>query len=141
MPDERRVQYEYIAHQINREDSLANNRIGWALQLSGFLFAALAFVGNKDAMPDLVRFFGVVIPLVGMTTSAAGVVGVCAAQRQIRYLKNLWSANEEHFEGWPRPFGEPSASLLGIFSAIGPLGALTLCWSAILVNQVLRTLH
>jgi hypothetical protein len=40
-PEEKRLRYEYIAHQIHREDSLVNFRLTWSLTLNGFIFAAL----------------------------------------------------------------------------------------------------
>jgi hypothetical protein len=48
--DEIRYRYECIAHQINREDGLFNNRLTWTLQLKGFLFVALALVGKDIVM-------------------------------------------------------------------------------------------
>lgn len=45
------LRYEYIAQQIAREDGLINYRLTWTLTLNGFLYAALGFLGAKEA-PD-----------------------------------------------------------------------------------------
>ena len=50
--DEKKQRYEFIAHQINREDELVNKRLTWILTLNGFLLASLGFLGGKEK-PDL----------------------------------------------------------------------------------------
>jgi|CXWL01.1.fsa_nt_gi hypothetical protein len=127
------VLYDYIAHQVNREDSLVNNRMGWVLQLNGFLFAALALAG-KDMPLHLSMFFQLAIPIVGLITSIAGFIGVRAAHRQLDYLKSLWSI--QAFPDWPRPFGDPKAFRLGSYAAFWPAATLCICWSTFFVYQL-----
>lgn len=129
----RRLTYEYIAHQINREDTLVNYRLTWALQLNGFLFAALALVG-KDVAGPVKAFFEFAIPLIGLSVTIAGFIGILAAQRQLRYLTSLWSNNG--YPEWPRPFGDARAFRLGTYSAYGPMVILSLAWFALLVFNV-----
>lgn len=133
----RRLTYEYVAHQINREDTLVNYRLTWALQLNGFLFAALALV-SKDITGPVKAFFEFAIPLIGLSVTVAGFIGVLAAQRQLRYLTSLW--NEERYPEWPRPFGDARAFRLGTYPAYGPMVILSLAWFALLVFNVVSTL-
>ena len=128
--DSDRYRYEYIAHQINREDTLVNYRLTWTLQANGFLFAALALVG-KDLDGPVRAVFDLALPLTGLSVSMAGILGVYAANRQITYLISLWS--ERPFLNWPRPFGGKWAFGLGTLPAYIPLVVFAFVWSAVLI--------
>lgn len=49
---EKRQYYEDLSKQIEREDGLVNTRMTWMITLQGFLFAALALIGNKTEIRD-----------------------------------------------------------------------------------------
>lgn len=129
--DEEQTRYEYIAHQINREDGLVNNRFTWTLQLNGFLFAALAFY-SKDVEPAMKVFFRFALPATGFAVSLAGVFGVLAAYQQLRYLIDLWNAKPD--QRWPRPFGEPLTHHMSKLPSVGLLVLLAIVWLVLLAN-------
>lgn len=129
------TEYEYIAHQINREDGLVNNRMTWVLQLNGFLFAALALVA-KDLDKLFQTFFSIAVPSVGIAVTFAGIVSIRAAQDQIKELMALWS--KERFPDWPRPFGQPDTHRLSKLVLYLPLWALLASWSALLFRVLMH---
>src|ERR1700683_1892908 len=103
-PDESRQRYEYIADQINRENSLENFRITWTLASNGFLFAALAFIHSKSASDISGRdFFQFALPILGSIFSISGLLGVISAQRQMIDLMRNWRDLQDL--RWPRPYG------------------------------------
>ena len=57
MDDAKKQQYDAIAHQIDREDSLINYRLTWTLTLNGFLFAALGFLVVRTHLILMLRSF------------------------------------------------------------------------------------
>jgi hypothetical protein len=135
--DEKTTGYEFIAHQINREDSLINFRLTWALTLNGFLFAAIGVSGNQGISdPALVPFLHIVVPITGFLISLFGFFGVRAAQVQIDYLRDEWrSLNERR---WPRPFGGDDhqfllrrAFVLGHLSSLMPPLVLMAVWTVL----------
>ena len=103
--DEKTVRYEFVAHQIDREDGLMHYRLTWALTMNGFLFAALGFLGAKDKPdPSMLAFFHGALPITGVIINSAALSGVRATHLQIEYLTGYWSKLEE--TRWPRPFGK-----------------------------------
>lgn len=125
--DEKTLRYEYIAHQINREDNLVNFRLTWALTLNGFLFAALGFLAGKEVPnKSLLAFFHWALPLTGTTVSLVGLLGVIAAQLQINHLAKQW---RELVDGrWPRPFGGKWSFLMGTLPSFVPPLVLSCVW-------------
>ena len=125
-------EYEYIAHQINREDSLVNSRMTWVLQLNGFLFATLALAGKDFALNvQLQHLLLILISAVGIAVTLSGLMGVQAAHLQLTDLKACWT--QERFPNWPRPFGNPLAHRLGQWPSRLPLTVLSISWTIILV--------
>ncbi|MCC6899732.1 MAG: hypothetical protein IT377_12200 [Polyangiaceae bacterium] len=119
--------YEYIAFQINREDGLINYRLTWTLQLNGFLFAALALIGEANKVDAAIRNLLVqVLPVTGIATNLAGLAGVVAANMAIRELKELWGHRQD--TRFPRPFGKPSAFLLGLLPSVLLPAVLVFVW-------------
>jgi len=131
--DKAQAVYEYIAFQINREDGLINYRLTWTLQLNGFLFAALALIAESGKVDVVVRTLLVyVLPITGLATSVAGLMGAVAANMAIRDLKKLWHDQQDH--EYPRPFGGPSAFALGLLPSVFLPAILVLVWLFLLVR-------
>lgn len=128
MNDEKKLQYDAIANQIDREDSLINYRLTWTLTLNGFLFATLGFFGSKDSPdPRVAEFFHFALPLTGFFISVAGFFGVLAAFIQIQYLTKQWQALAD--DRWPRPFGDKKhAYVIGAIPSFLPPLVLILVW-------------
>lgn len=129
--DEAQSRYEYIAHQIDREDGLVNYRLTWTLQINGFLFAALALIGSEmdDRVEALLLW---TLPIAGMTISFAGVLGIVAANWAIWDLKTQWRDNPD--SRWPQPFGGTAAFWLGLVPSGLPPAILCLLWIYLLVQ-------
>jgi ABC-type dipeptide/oligopeptide/nickel transport system permease component len=124
---EKKQRYEFIAHQINREDSLVNNRLTWTLTLNGFLFTALGFLAGKEAPNQkILDFFHWALPLTGCAVTLAGFLGIVAAGIQIKYLTTEWKKLED--EQWVRPFGGNASYFLGGFPSYAPPLILMLVW-------------
>lgn len=153
--EKKRVRYEDIAHQINREDNLTNNRLKWILQLNGFLFASLALMFNtnlftypkpnvintgifacsnpsNDLTTNFALFLKIAIPSIGFFVSFGGLIGVIAAQKQIKYLTSIYekqykNVNEDDPD-WVRPFGKNWVHFCGCASSWIPPLVLMICW-------------
>jgi hypothetical protein len=132
--DEKTRCYEYIAHQINREDGLVNFRLTWVLTLNGLLFATLGFLGGKQNLdPAILAFFSWALPFTGIVVSVAGVLGVVAAQMQIKYLTR-WHKDLKDSR-WPRPYGdEKHAFFFGTLPSFAPPGILIFVWLGLLLT-------
>ncbi len=120
--------YEYIAHQISREDSLINNRLTWTLTLNGFLFAALGIIGSaNNSAKEIVKFLNWALPLTGIAVSFSGFCGVLAAHIQIHYLTKAWKELGDN--RWVRPFGDKKISFwLGTIPCFLPSVILIYTW-------------
>jgi hypothetical protein len=132
--DARRIEYEYIAHQINREDTLINNRMTWVLQLNGFIFASMALAGKE--LPLLYqRYFTLALPTIAFIATFAGLLSIKAAFRQLDYLKDLWKP--ALYPNWPRPYGDLQSSRHGSLGAIVLLWVLLASWLIFLAYALL----
>lgn len=123
----RHALYLAIVHQIEREDGLINYRLSWMLVLNGFLFSASALMKCDSPAKDLYP----AIPWVGLLVSAAALVGVIAADRQIAELMTCWITVAKcgaFGKEWPRPFGDWLAAPLGKAPAYIPPIALCVAW-------------
>lgn len=124
--------YEYIAFQINREDTLVNFRLGWSLTLNGAMFAALwVLVGKPSSAGMLYRFADWLLPISGFLISLAALLGVYAAQRQIEYHTNEWRKLRD--DRWPRPFGNSLSFRIGTLPSLMPPLILTIAWVGVFV--------
>jgi hypothetical protein len=131
--DQQQERYNYIAHQINREDNLVNHRLTWTLQLNGFLFTALALISDK-VDPSTKAFFLYALPATGLIVSLAGLMGVLAANHQLNYLTQEWDPKTKVL--WPRPFGAPLARWLGKFPSLAPVIVLSIVWLWLLLHNI-----
>lgn len=125
--------YESIWRNIDREDTLINQRISWAVVLSGGLFAATALLANallsalvmqSAVSRAIVLLLMIALAVVGMIFSFKAKEGVEAAQNQTDYLKDLYDARrvddvslfEKRYD-WPRPFGDRRDHVSGASTA------------------------
>jgi hypothetical protein len=125
-----------VASQIERENALLDHRLTWTLQLNGFLFTAMGFLGAKEltdkALQSLVNTW---IPVTGCVVSLACLLGVIAAQMQLDYLAKFWvSASPRECL---RPFGDRAKGpyLLGMLPSFMPPGILLATWCMYLINS------
>jgi hypothetical protein len=140
--DENTQRYEYIAHQINREELLINNRLTWMLTLNGFLFATFALLLKSDPVTNSPTWDSTIfllrwgLPTLGIFISLAGLLGVIAAQLQIKWLCRQWHEHKlDERQLWVRPFGANGASELGKLACCLPPVALMLMWFGLLITS------
>lgn len=131
-PDVKKLQYDIIANQINREDELISKRLTWTLTINGFLFAALGFLAGKNQPHQaILELFQIALPLTGIAISVAGLLGVVAAYIQIQYLTEQWVSLDD--PRWVRPFGDKKhAFVLGFIPCISPPVVLIVVWTGLL---------
>lgn len=132
----KRLYYEYLAKQIEREDSLVNTRITWMLTSQGFLFAALALIVNKDARAELYKILVFILPLTGASLSLIGLFGVYAANSALRKLKAKWPDIED--DKFVRPFGGKTASFIGNIPCYSLPVTMCIIWLFILYMTISR---
>jgi hypothetical protein len=75
-----------IRSMIEHENELFNHRVGWLIQLQGFLFAALSFAWDKKDTHLLVTVFSVV----GMAVSLASLSNMWVYFKTTQTLKDDW---------------------------------------------------
>jgi hypothetical protein len=138
--NENTQRYEYIAHQINREELLINNRLTWMLTLNGFLFATFALLLKSDPATNSPIWDSTIfllrwgLPTLGASISFAGLLGVAAARRQIKWLCGEWKQLDEPHLGI-RPYGDDHADGLGKASCYLPPVALMVMWFGLLITS------
>ena len=108
--------YEYLAHQIEREDGLVNYRLTWMLTTQGLLFAALALLAGKEIDVDMRAMLAWLLPRIGIALSVIALLGVSAANNQITYLKKKWEKLD--YVKAPRPYGGPWAWRFGLIPSL-----------------------
>lgn len=127
--------YSEISRQVEREDSLINNRLNWFLTSAGLLFAAFAVTVSSEsealshARHALVLSVLFILPILGFIVSYCALVSVRAAERALNQLKKAWAEHVNSFfkdiEGdahdgtcddhryFPRPYGDEIAWIGG----------------------------
>ena len=127
--------HDAIDLQIARENNLINCRLGWTLQGNGFMFTALALLASKGgADARMITLLNDLLPFAGLAISAAGLLGVIAAQCQQNYLARCWERQLSQ-EACPRPFGERRYTyILGIAPSVLPPAVLIAVWTALLLR-------
>ena len=112
---EKRRYYEFLSHQIEREDGLVNNRLTWMVATQGLLFTAIALVARSNTtIPNLIETLTKWLPVTGMFLSFACFLGVLGATIAINDLMKEWDLLSKTYKGGPRPFGGTIAASLGL---------------------------
>lgn len=128
--------YEYVAHQIEREDGLINTRINWMLTFEGILFASLAFVADKEKVrAEVCIALKYVLPMLGILVGLLALLAVNGAVSALQELKGLWTIEKFpiHYHLYPRPYGAHWNHNCGVYYSQGlPLSIIT-AWICILV--------
>jgi hypothetical protein len=106
--------YERLAHQIEREDGLVNQRLSWMMQFEGFLFAALGLVANASVSSSLAlkATLVIVLPASGICAALLSSFGVNAAYDRLDELKTMYMRVRGR-QALVRPFGGRSAHVRG----------------------------
>lgn len=75
-----------IRSMIEHENALLNQRIGWLIQLQGFLFAALSFAWDKKDT----HLLGAFLSIVGIAVSLASISNMWIYFEATKKLKTFW---------------------------------------------------
>jgi len=105
--------YEYLVHQVEREDGLVDTRLNWMLTTQGLLFAALALLAGRDTDPEIRDMLAFLLPSTGILLSVISFLGVAGASKALCDLKSKWEKSDYYSEA-PLPYGERSAFYLGL---------------------------
>lgn len=117
--------YEYIAHQIEREDGLVDTRIRWMLTFEGFLLASLAIVSDGD--DQIIQMtLKYALPVIGVIVALLSWAAIEAALWTLKELKELWEDGD--YSGYPRPFGKGVTHTLGALFARGLPWVIIVLW-------------
>jgi hypothetical protein len=109
---EKRNYYQYLAHQIEREDGLVNTRLNWMLTTQGLFFAALALLAGEDTNAEMREMLTLLLPSIGIVLSIISFLGVAGASIALYDLKTEWE--KLAYSKVPRPYGPPLAFWLGL---------------------------
>jgi hypothetical protein len=117
-----------VREMIIHESNLMNHRLGWMMQLNGFLFASLAFASQN------VHVLMPILAALGFTTSLSVMYSLHKAHDACNRLANDWRNNKPtDFDG-PNVIGRQT---IGIKSLLLPWFSLPLllatAWIAVLV--------
>jgi hypothetical protein len=123
--------YEYMSHQIEREDGLINTRITWMLTFEGFLFATLALIGQQGTVrPELYAAAKNTLPVLGALIGFLAYLSVEAALSALKHLKSGWESRDPK-ELFPRAFGKRRPHhMAALHSRLLPL-AVVIAWICI----------
>ena len=129
--NEKENYYEYLVHQIEREDGLVNTRLNWMLTTQGLLFAALALLAGKDTNAEMREMLTLLLPLMGIVLSVISLLGVSGAEIAMKDLKKQWE-DLGYSNKVPRPYGAPLAFRLGAIPRLCLPLLFLVAWSYIL---------
>ena len=106
--------YDSIAHQIEREDSLVNNRINWFLVSQGFFFAAAGLIIDSELEKCWKIFATRGIAGIGIIMGVGVLFGVAGAEISLSRIKDHWKRIENEYAAYfPPPYGKGCASKFG----------------------------
>jgi hypothetical protein len=98
--------YTRFRAQVEREDTLVNQRLSWLLTFEGFLFAAVAILANQDSEPIIKTFLFWAIPLTGLGAAISVIFAVFAAHQSVESFRRDWCALPPEIKDQkPSPFG------------------------------------
>lgn len=129
---------KYMDDQKKQENELVNQRTNWGLATNSFLVISTAIAASKGNETIL---FQLIVPIVGFNISAAAFMGVCAAKKQLEYLKSHW----KRIHGWSdldihgkeqivRPFGDRRVSKMGAWPTLLIFLTFMAGWLAVLMQ-------
>jgi hypothetical protein len=143
--------YDAVSKNIERENTLINFRVLWAIFLSAGIIATETFVVTfvEEHYPDKSNYLIGAQLIVLVLSALAGIFcymsarGVQAAQSQMSDVKRSYHLQVEHFNtlGYPRPFGDKTAHRTGNYNAIVYPIALTTLWAVLVAVQIFRLLE
>lgn len=137
--------YETVSKNIERENSLLNFRILWAVFLSAGMLTAETFIANYtkeyyQARPSIHLVGQAAIILLSVLAiffcymSKEGVLAAQAQMLEIKEAYNRYAPTMKDF-GFPRPFGDKERHDTGDYNAIAfPIALMTL-WLLLGVGQ------
>ncbi len=106
--------YDALAHQIEREDNLVNNRINWFLASEGFLFAAAGVIISCELHIVTKVLCVEIIAALGICIGIIIKSGIKGAELASEKLREEWKKKEVFFrEFFPPPYGTGRACDLG----------------------------
>jgi hypothetical protein len=98
--------YTRFRSQVEREDTLVNQRLSWLLTVEGFLFAAVAILANKDSEAIIKTFLFWAIPLTGLGAAISVIFAVVVAHQSVESIRRDWcTLPPEIKDQKPSPFG------------------------------------
>lgn len=83
------VRKSYIA-QIEAEDGLVAQRMGWMLQFNGFLIASFGLAAREGAAVHPVQTFLQSVPWMGLAVTILGATGIWAALSAANLKRSEW---------------------------------------------------
>lgn len=127
--------YDAIAHQIEREDNLVNNRVNWFLVAQGFLFATVGLIIDSKLencwKTEATKGIAILGGLIGVSV----LFGVVGAEISICNLRKCWKKMEKNYTDYfPPPFGRGCASVFGCIPRIFMPFVLVIAWIYLFFN-------
>jgi hypothetical protein len=133
--------YEQLAHQIEREDSLIDKRLGWMLTFQGFLIAAFALgMTETPSNAGISDVFKYIFPTAGFTVGLLALLAVRAALSALHDLKRLWTA-PPFPDNYPQPFGRQRFHQHGAMYSQGLPLAMMIAWVVIIMIMIYHDVY
>jgi len=127
--------YGRYTAQMDKEDSLINNRINWLLASHTFLFAAVG-VGKGITGQDIGETLAFVVPILGLASSLLiwiSIIGAIRSFCRYRYMLNkVCCKNHDPSYQYPQLHRDKSNIVLGFLAPIGVPLVLAWGWSWLL---------
>ena len=139
--------YELIREQIRHEDELVNQRLNWLLLSQGSLFLGLTSILTNKLDPQIQTWAPLGIAIVGAVFNIYSFVGLNAAYKSLRNLRQSWyQINGEETEhgiqnGFPKITWTGKKGQRAIFTATStPFMILTIWWIIAIVSYPSHTI-
>ncbi len=106
--------YDALAHQIEREDDLVNNRVNWFLVSQGFLFATVGVILDSELTFDTKVLSVKAIAVLGALMGVIISLGLRGADIALKGLRKRWAHMDKFYSRYfPPPCGQGWACHLG----------------------------
>lgn len=119
-------QYEILLARLEHEHELTNSRMMWLLTFQGFLFATIAIADEGDKLLLPRAFFQKLVPLIGIVSAFAVLVGILASWLARRRIKAMGA--DVIAAGFPGFGPSKLGSWLGLVPGFGVPLLLVLAW-------------